>query len=238
MDPVIDSIPNGYVNGEVKGLSIESGEKFAKPVHTDYEQSIPASVESSNGTDHLNSTPTVDSFYREASDFTAEPLAIIGMAMRLPGGVHNAESFWDLLINKRNGRCLVPADRYSIDAWYGPGKPGHVGSRYGYFLEDLNLANMDINFWSMSKHEIESMDPQQRILLEVVYECLENAGATNWRSRNIGCFVGSFGEDWLDMDLQDAENAHMYRHTGYSDYISANRVSYEFDLRGPRYVGQ
>ena len=237
MGPVIDSGPNGYVNGVVEGLFTESGEMFAKLAHQDCGQSTPAPVDFSNGNDHSNDIPNPD-VPHETSDYTVEPLAIIGMAMRLPGGVHDAESFWDLLINKRNGRCLVPPDRYNIDAWYGPGKPGHVGSRYGYFLEDLNLANMDTSFWSMSKHEIESMDPQQRILLEVVYECLENAGAINWRGKNIGCFVGSFGEDWLDMDLQDAENAHMYRHTGYSDYISANRVSYEFDFRGPRYFGR
>ncbi len=166
----------------------------------------------------------------------AEPIAIIGMAMRLPGGVHDAESFWDLLINKRHGRCRVPADRYNIDAWYGAGKPGYVGTEYGYFLEDLNLANMDATFWSMTKHEAELMDPQQRLLLEVVYECLENAGAKNWRGQNIGCYVGTFGEDWLDMDGKDSQNTHMYRLTGYADFITANRVSYEFDFKGPRCV--
>ncbi|KAL8798852.1 MAG: hypothetical protein Q9182_006330 [Xanthomendoza sp. 2 TL-2023] len=163
-----------------------------------------------------------------------EPVAIIGMAMRLPGGVHDAESFWDLLINRRDGQCRVPFNRYNIDAWYGPGKSGHVGTQYGYFLEDLNLAHMDASFWSMTKSEAEAMDPQQRLLLEVVYECLENSGTKDWRGNPIGCYVGIFGEDWLDMDGKETQNSNMYRVTGYGDYITANRVSYEFDFKGPR----
>ncbi|KAL8677376.1 MAG: hypothetical protein Q9186_006195 [Xanthomendoza sp. 1 TL-2023] len=170
----------------------------------------------------------------ETSNHSVEPVAIIGMAMRLPGGVHDAQSFWDLLINRRDGQCRVPSSRYNINAWYGPGKPGHVGTQYGYFLEDLNLAHMDASFWSMTKTEAEAMDPQQRLLLEVVYECLENSGTRDWRGKSIGCYVGTFGEDWLDMDAKETQSSHMYRLTGYGDYITANRVSYEFDFRGPR----
>ena len=170
------------------------------------------------------------------SDHVVEPVAIVGMAMRLPGGIHNADDFWDLLINKRNGQCRVPKDRYNIDAWYGPGKSGHVGTQHGYFLEDLDLSHIDASFWSMTKQEAELMDPQQRLILEVVYEALENAGEKNWRGKNIGCYVGIFGEDWLDMDSKDVQNMHMYRLTGYGDYVTANRVSYEFDFKGPRYA--
>lgn len=199
----------------------------------------PASFQNSQS-NGLNGRPSEAISPSEASNgilhHEAEPIAIIGMGMRLPGGVHDAESFWDLLVHKRHGRCRVPSDRYNIDAWYGAGKTGHVGTQYGYFLEDLNLANMDATFWSMSRQEAERMDPQQRLLLEVVYECLENAGAQNWRGQNIGCYVGTFGEDWLDMDGKDSQSSHMYRLTGYGDYITANRVSYEFDLKGPRYV--
>ena len=60
-----------------------------------------------------------------------EPIAIIGCAMRLPGGVNNGEALWNLLDGKREGRCRVPKDRYNIDAFYGPGKEGHIDSEYG-----------------------------------------------------------------------------------------------------------
>lgn len=163
-----------------------------------------------------------------------EPIAVIGMAMRLPHGIRDAESFWHFLLNKEHGRCRVPKNRFNIDAWYGPGKQGHTGTQYGYFLEDVDLANIDTSFWSISKHEAELVDPQQRLLLEVVYECLENAGVKDWHGQNIGCWVGTFGEDWVDMNFQDYQSSHMYRLTGYGDYNLSNRVSYEFDFKGPR----
>ena len=164
-----------------------------------------------------------------------EPVAIVGMAMRLPAGIRCAEDFWDLLMNKGDGRCRVPPSRYNVDAWYGPGKPGHTGTYYGHFLDDLNLAHIDVSFWSISKHEAESMDPQQRLMLEIVYECLENAGAKDWRGTDVGCYIGNFGEDWADMDSQDAQSSHVYRLSGYDNSILSNRVSYEFDFRGPRF---
>jgi hypothetical protein len=126
-----------------------------------------------------------------------EPMAICGMGMRLPGGIRDAEGYWDLLYNQRSGRCEVPKDRYNIDAWYGPGKIGHVTSKYGYFLTDVNLGNTDASFWSMTKQEIEAMDPQQRLTLEVVYECLQDAGQrpTELRGRKIGVYLGTFEGD-------------------------------------------
>ena len=165
-----------------------------------------------------------------------EPIAIVGMAMRLPGGAHDASSFWDLLINKRSGHCRVPESRFNIDAFYGPGKPGQLTMQSGYFLEDLNLAHMDTSFWSMKRQEIEAMDPQQRLLLEVVYECFENAGAKNYRGSDVGCYVGNFGRDWGAMDDRENQGANVYRAVGHDDFMLANRVSYEFDLRGPRYA--
>ena len=185
---------------------------------------------STNGSGHTNG------FHGESQ--VPEPIAIIGMAMRLPGGIQDSEALWDFLINKKSARCRVPESRYNVNAFYGPGKAGHVGTEYGYFIEDLDLANLDLSFWSMTKQEAEAVDPSQRLMLEVVYECLENSGAKNWRGQNIGCYIGSFGEDWLDMELKDDQNSNMYRMAGYSDFATANRVSYEFDFKGPRYVLQ
>lgn len=166
-----------------------------------------------------------------------EPIAICGMGMRLPGGITDAAGFWDMLYNKRDGRCEVPKDRYNVETWYGPGKIGHTPSMYGYFL-DVDLANTDSSFWSMTKEEIEAMDPQQRLTLEVVYECLQNAGQrpNELRGRKIGVYVGTFEGDWQELDGRDPLHYHMYRLTGYGDYMSANRIHYEFDFKGPRLV--
>lgn len=167
-----------------------------------------------------------------------EPIAICGMGMRLPGGIKDAEGFWDMLLNGRSGRCEVPKDRYNADAWYGPGELGHTPSKYGYFLDNIDLGNTDSSFWSMTKEEIEAMDPQQRLTLEVVYECLQSAGQkpSELRGRKVGVYVGTFEGDWMELDGRDTQHYHMYRLTGYGDYMSANRIHYEFGFMGPRCV--
>ncbi|KAK0611428.1 acyl transferase domain-containing protein [Immersiella caudata] len=158
------------------------------------------------------------------------------MGMRLPGGVRNAESYWDLLVNGRDGRCEVPKDRYNIDTWFGPGRVTHVGTKYAHFLENLNYANIDASFWSFTKQEAELLDPQQRLFLEVVYEAFESAGKTGWRGKDIGVYVGALGEDWSEMEAVDAQDLNPTRTYVYGDYIIANRASYEFDLKGPSMV--
>ena len=164
------------------------------------------------------------------------PIAIVGMGMRLPGRVNEESAFWDLLINKKNGRGVVPEDRYNIDGFYSPiGGQGMVKTKYGYFLDHVNLQHFDASFFSMNKREVEMLDPQQRLLLEVIWECMENGGQVGWRGKNIGCYVGVFGEDWLDIAAKDTQNSGMYRITGSGDFALSNRISYEYNLRGPRY---
>lgn len=145
------------------------------------------------------SSPTTNGVHKgEASDglSTPEPIAVVGMGMRLPGGIHNAEDFWQLLVEKRSTRCRVPSDRFDIDAFHDPtGKAGSVAFEYGHFLaESDSLEHLDTSFFSMSWKEVQVLDPQQRMILEVVHECMENAGQANWRGKDIGVYVGVWGE--------------------------------------------
>ncbi|KAG4429988.1 hypothetical protein IFR05_014525 [Cadophora sp. M221] len=189
------------------------------------------STHDTNGinTDFHGAPPPQDPKYR------AEPIAICGMGMRLPGGVKTGDAFWDMIVNKRSGRCVVPKDRYSVDSWYAPGKKGHVPSRYGYFLNNIDLRNADSSFWSMTKKELEAMDPQQRLMLEVVYETLQNSGQkpSELRGRNIGIWVGSFGGDRADLDSRDTQTVHPYNLLNSFDFVPADRVHYEFGFMGP-----
>jgi acyl transferase domain-containing protein len=178
-------------------------------------------------------------FSNNATTSSFPPIAICGMATRLPGGVHTPSALWELLTTKRSGRCRVPASRYTVSSFLGPGKLGHVASEYGYFLDDVDLRDVDTSFWSgMTRKELEAMDPAQRLALEVVYECLQSAGqkARELRGKDVGVFVGTFGGDWSDLDSRDPQRYHMYRMTGQGDYMLANRVSYEFGFGGTRYV--
>ncbi|KAE8333423.1 putative polyketide synthase [Aspergillus sergii] len=160
------------------------------------------------------------------------PIAIVGMAMRLPGGVRTTEDFWQFLINKRDGHCEVPKTRYGVDAFYNAHNEGYTHTRHGYFLPE-DPACFDAPFFSVTDQEASVMDPQQRLLLEVVWECLENAGETNWEGKDIGCYVGVFGEDWLGLSHGDPLSMDRSHAFGRESFALANIVSYKFDLRGP-----
>ncbi|KAL8369828.1 hypothetical protein RB595_000258 [Gaeumannomyces hyphopodioides] len=179
-----------------------------------------------------------------------EPIAIIGMGMRLPGGVHDDASYWDLLVNGKDGLCRVPESRYHAEAWVQPpgsSKPSSVAlavpSTHGYFLAaDADgsdpLRRLDGSFWSLGRHEAEALDPQQRLFLEVVHEALETAGLTpsSYRGADVGMYVGQMCDDWAGMQRMDRLDHSAARAEVVGDYIVANRASYEFDLRGPSVV--
>uniref|UniRef100_A0A0B7KGY7 Uncharacterized protein n=1 Tax=Bionectria ochroleuca TaxID=29856 RepID=A0A0B7KGY7_BIOOC len=155
------------------------------------------------------------------------------MACRLPGGINSPAELWDFLLAKGDAKSRVPESRFSIDAYLSDnGKPGTTNCPYGYFL-DNDLTTLDASFFTMSPKELERCDPQQRQMLEVSREVLEDAGETDWRGKKIGVFMGNFGEDWLDMLERDPQQYSPYSLTGYVDFNLSNRVSYEMDLQGP-----
>ncbi|KAI1734172.1 acyl transferase domain-containing protein [Xylaria scruposa] len=165
-----------------------------------------------------------------------EPIAICGMAMRLPGGIKTAEAYWDLLLNGRDMRAPIPISRYNIKGFDGSlGKTNTIQQDHAYFLED-DLAAFDASLFTMTKNELEKADPQQRLLLLVVRECLESAGVTDYRGSLTGFFVGTFSEDWLQMQTREEQHATGYVLTGHLDPMLANRVAFEYDLRGPAFV--
>ncbi|KAI1361572.1 putative polyketide synthase [Xylaria arbuscula] len=163
-----------------------------------------------------------------------EPIAIIGMAMRLPGRVRSGEDFWKLMSQKKDGLCSIPNGRFNKDGFVDPsGLPGTIPMDKAYFLEDVEIQEFDPTVFSIPKKELERLDPSQRQLLQVAYECMENAGVSSWRGSNLGCYVGCFGEDWQDLNAKETQHSGGYRGTGYGDFVLSNRISYEFDLRGP-----
>ncbi|KAL8848907.1 MAG: hypothetical protein Q9221_006065 [Calogaya cf. arnoldii] len=163
------------------------------------------------------------------------PIAICGMALRLPGGSASPQEFWDFLINKGDARSRVPKSRYNISAYHRTDKrPGAIASEYGYFLdESVKLGAFDSSRFSLSRAELEFADPQQRRLLEVVREAFDDAGDVSFRGKAIGCYVGNMGEDWGEMMNRDPLSHGANRIDGYNDWMLGNRISYEFGLQGP-----
>ncbi|KAF5025548.1 hypothetical protein F66182_2356 [Fusarium sp. NRRL 66182] len=184
------------------------------------------SVQAVNGDSHLNGGTT------SATTFT--PMAICGMACRLPAGIHSPQQLWDFLLNKGDARSRIPESRFNIDSFYAPHtKPGATVSRYGYFLdESVDLGALDTSFFSMTRSEVERLDPQQRLLLEVSRECLDDAGEVGWKGAKIGVYVGNYGQDWYDNFGREAQMFGTQVPVTH-DFMLANRISYEMDLHGP-----
>jgi acyl transferase domain-containing protein/acyl carrier protein len=164
------------------------------------------------------------------------PIAVIGMGCRFPGGVTNAEEYWSLLSEGRDAIREVPADRWKIDQFYDPDPdaPGMMSSRFGGFLNDIR--GFDAPFFGISPREATTMDPQQRILLEVAWEALEHSGINpgSLNGSPTGVFVGICNSDYYQrlaaaaLGMRDA-----YVATGNAGSVISGRVSYVLGLQGP-----
>ncbi|KAK3392816.1 hypothetical protein B0H63DRAFT_530309 [Podospora didyma] len=167
---------------------------------------------------------------------TSPQIAVCGIGLRLPGGVNSQDALWDLLINSKDTRGPIPASRYNIEGFDGSlGSKGAIKTRHGYFLSN-DLSTFDPSFFSMTRSEMEKSDPQLRQLLEVTRECLDDAGEVNYRGRKIGCYVGTFNEDWLQMSMREDQHLGGNMLVGHLDIMLANRVSYENNFMGPSMV--
>ena len=174
----------------------------------------------------------------EVSALRKEPLAIVGIGCRFPGGVKDPKSFWDLVIKARDGIVDVPTDRWDADWFYdpNPNKPGKMFVRKGGFL-DQPVEGFDALFFGISPREAERMDPQQRLLLETSWEALEDAGipADRLAGTNTGVFIGAFTFDNQVTQL-GIESRHLISAqtpTSSTFTMLSNRLSYFYDLRGP-----
>ncbi|KAF3925322.1 hypothetical protein ABW20_dc0108590 [Dactylellina cionopaga] len=167
-----------------------------------------------------------------------EPIAIVGLACRLPGEASSGSKFWDLLVNGRSGQCDFPPSRFNVNGFYKPqDSAGSINMRGGYFLGE-DTRNFENDFFGINNVEATYMDPQQRKLLEVVYECFESAGAPleKLSGSNTGCYVGNFTIDYPIMQTRDIDGMHRYGMVGMGSTILSNRISHAFNLNGPSLV--
>jgi myxalamid-type polyketide synthase MxaB len=166
-----------------------------------------------------------------------EPIAIIGMGCRFPGGAGDPESFWKLL--KQGADCVseVPADRWNVAEYYDPDPyaPGKMSTRWGGFISDVD--RFDPQFFGIAPREAVSMDPQQRLFLEVSWQALENAGQRpdKLSGSQTGVFMGICSSDYGHMLQASGDPAQIdaYYGTGSAFSVAAGRVSYVLGLHGP-----
>jgi len=164
-----------------------------------------------------------------------EGLAIVGIGCRLPGGVTDPESFWDLLASGRSGVVEAPANRWNKERYYHASAevPGKMITKWGGFLDDLE--HFDAKFFGITPREAVRMDPQQRWLLEVAWEALEDAGAVPGKLRGapLGVFVGIASNDYANIQMRNWAGVDVHTNSGSTLSIASNRIAYLFDLRGP-----
>ena len=166
-----------------------------------------------------------------------EPIAIIGMGCRFPGGANNPESFWQILEQGVDAIREVPSDRWNVDEYYDPNPdtPGKTHTREGGFL-DIGLDLFDAEFFRLAPREVVNMDPQQRLLLEVSWEALEQAGQASNKliGSKTGVFVGITTSDYAQRSmLAQTSEIDIYTATGNSLNVAAGRLSYNLGLVGP-----
>jgi acyl transferase domain-containing protein/acyl carrier protein len=177
---------------------------------------------------------------RPASTDGSEPIAVVGMSCRLPGGVRSPEDFWRLLADGVNAVREVPKARWDLDTWYDPDPeaPGKMYSRHGGFLDEVD--SFDASFFGISGPEARSMDPQQRILLELSWEALEMSGMDVERLKGTptGVFLGVCLSDYalLELNAPDPSGINAYSGSGGVLSVAAGRIAYALGLEGPTFA--
>lgn len=174
---------------------------------------------------------------RELEGEARAPLAVVGMALRLPGGITTPEEYWSFLRGDAEAISQIPGDRPGLRAVYDarPDRPGRSYVQRAGFLRDV--AGFDAKFFGVSQREAEALDPQQRLLLETAWEAMERAGIAVRRSERLpaGVFVGLMASEYGErrMGQADKRGIDPYFGTGGGHCFAAGRISYVMGFSGP-----
>ncbi|MBX3145489.1 MAG: acyltransferase domain-containing protein [Gemmatimonadales bacterium] len=164
-----------------------------------------------------------------------EPIAVVGIGCRYPGGIVDAASFWRVVVEGIDTITEIPRDRFDPDVWYDsrPGTPGRIGSRHGGFVGPLDA--FDAFLFGISPREAERLDPQQRLLLEVAWEAFHDAGLDPTRQDGLSCgvYIGQWVGEYEGRLFADPAAIDFHATQGTGRYASSGRLSYTFGLQGP-----
>ena len=167
-----------------------------------------------------------------------EPIAVIGIDCRFPGGANNPDPYWEMLLRSVDGITEVPKTRWDIDDYYDRDRdaPGKMYTRYGGFIEDVD--KFDPQFFNISPREATAIDPQQRLLLELTHNALENAGQSTakLRASKTGVFVGQCFDDYSRRSINsgDPTRIDVFNSSGNTSSITAGRIALTLSAKSPK----
>ncbi|MEZ0355728.1 sulfolipid-1 biosynthesis phthioceranic/hydroxyphthioceranic acid synthase [Mycobacterium sp. SA01] len=163
------------------------------------------------------------------------PIAVVGMACRLPGGIDSPHKLWEALLDGADLVTEVPADRWDADDLYDPepGVPGRSVSKWGAFIDDV--TGFDPDFFGINEREATAMDPQHRVLLETSWEAVEQAGFTpsSLSGTSTGVFIGMSHDDYAMVTSDAGAFDQAYAFTGNPFSMASGRISHALGLHGP-----
>ncbi|KAJ5872274.1 uncharacterized protein N7529_004627 [Penicillium soppii] len=169
-----------------------------------------------------------------------EPIAIIGSGCRFPGGSDSPSKLWSMIEKPVHISSKPPSSRFDVDPFYHPvgAHHGTTNATHSYWLDDsdrTSITKFDAGFFNIQPSEVDAMDPQQRMLMEVVYDSLCAAGQPmdKLRGSDTAVYVGMMSDDWNTMVTRDYETLPRYTATGLERGIMANRVSFFYGWHGP-----
>ncbi len=185
----------------------------------------------------LNELRSLRSQIRDLQYKKTEPVAILGIGCRFPGSCDSPDDFWQLLNQGVDAVSEVPKNRFLIDKYYDPDPdaPGKIYTKNGGFLGDVD--NFDADFFDMTPREVISLDPKQRVLMEVTWEALENANipSDSLYGESAGVFFGMSSYDFMMKQAKSLcpEDIDAYFSTGNAQCVASGRISYLLGLTGP-----
>jgi len=173
---------------------------------------------------------------RELERRRTEPIAVVGMACRFPGGANSPQQYWDLLRDGRDAITEIPRERWELERYYSSDRnaSGKMYTRHGGYIEGID--RFDAAFFGISPREAAELDPQQRLLLETAWECLESAGQSPdaLHGSDTGVYIGLRESEYFNSQSgRSPEEVGTYYGTGNALSTAAGRISYVLGLKGP-----